>query len=80
MMEKLKLYNGVEMPIIGFGVFQINDHQMCEEAVYNAIKVGYRMIDTAYMYGNEQAVGNAIARAINDKLVTRQELFIVTKI
>ena len=80
MMEKVKLYNGVEMPIIGFGVYLINDHQMCEEAVYNAIKVGYRMIDTAYFYGNEQAVGNAIARAINDKLVTRQELFIVTKI
>ena len=79
-MEKLKLYNGVEMPIIGFGVYQINDHQVCEEAVYNAIKIGYRMIDTAYLYGNEQAVGNAIARAINDKLVTRQELFIVTKI
>ena len=79
-MEKLKLYNGIEMPIIGFGVYQINDHQVCEEAVYNAIKVGYRLIDTAYLYGNEQAVGNAIARAINDKLVTRQELFVVTKI
>lgn len=79
-MEKLKLYNGVEMPIIGFGVYQINDHQECEDAVYNAIKVGYRMIDTAYLYGNEQAVGKAIARAINDKLVTRKDLFIVTKI
>lgn len=79
-MEKVKLYNGVEMPIIGFGVYLINDHKVCENAVYNAIKVGYRMIDTAYFYGNEQAVGNAIARAINDKLVTRQELFIVTKI
>ena len=71
-MEKVKLYNGVEMPIIGFGVYLINDHKVCEDAVYNAIKVGYRMIDTAYFYGNEQAVGNAIARAINDKLVTRQ--------
>ena len=79
-MEKLKLYNGVEMPLIGFGVYQINDHQVCEEAVYNAIKIGYRMIDTAYLYGNEQAVGKAIARAINDKLVTRQDLFVVTKI
>ena len=79
-MEKVKLSNGVEMPIIGFGVYLINDHQVCEDAVYNAIKVGYRMIDTAYLYGNEQAVGKAIARAINDKLVTRQELFIVTKI
>ena len=79
-MEKLKLYNGVEMPIIGFGVYQINDHQVCEDAVYNAIKVGYRLIDTAYLYGNEQAVGKAIARAINDKIVTRQELFVVTKI
>ena len=79
-MEKLKLYNGIEMPIIGFGVYQIDDHQVCEDAVYNAIKVGYRLIDTAYLYGNEQAVGNAIARAINDKLVTRQELFVVTKI
>lgn len=79
-MEKLKLYNGIEMPIIGFGVYQIDDHQVCEDAVYNAIKVGYRLIDTAYLYGNEQAVGKAIARAINDKIVTRQELFVVTKI
>ena len=79
-MQKLKLCNGVEMPIIGFGVYQIDNHQVCEDAVYNAIRVGYRLIDTAYIYGNEQAVGNAIARAINDKLVTRQDLFVVSKI
>lgn len=68
------------MPLEGFGVFQIPDMAQCEEVVYNAIKVGYRLFDTAAAYFNEEAVGKAIARAIADGLTTREELFIVTKL
>ncbi|MBQ9045538.1 MAG: aldo/keto reductase [Oscillospiraceae bacterium] len=79
-MEYVTLNTGAKMPLEGFGVFQIPDMQQCEEVVYNAIKVGYRLFDTAASYFNEEAVGKAIARAIADGLVTREELFIVTKL
>ena len=79
-MEYVTLNTGAKMPLEGFGVFQISDMQQCEEVVYNAIKVGYRLFDTAASYFNEEAVGKAIARAIADGLVTREELFIVTKL
>ena len=79
-MEYITLNTGAKMPLEGFGVFQIPDMQQCEEVVYNAIKVGYRLFDTAASYFNEEAVGKAIARAIADSLVTREELFIVTKL
>ena len=79
-MEYITLNTGAKMPLEGFGVFQIPDVQQCEEVVYNAIKVGYRLFDTAASYFNEEAVGKAIARAIADSLVTREELFIVTKL
>ena len=59
-MQKLKLNNGVEMPILGFGVFQIPDPIECERCVINAINIGYRLFDTAVSYMNEWAVGNAI--------------------
>ena len=59
-MQKIVLNNGVEMPILGFGVFQIADLAECERSVRDAIDVGYRPIDTASSYGNEEAVGNAI--------------------
>ena len=59
-MEKIKLYNGVEMPIIGFGVFQIPDYNEAKRAVLTALEAGYRLIDTAQAYMNEQAVGDAI--------------------
>jgi len=75
-MQKIKLNNGVEMPIIGFGVFQIADQKECEQSVYDAISVGYRSIDTAASYMNEEAVGNAIKRSS----VAREELFITTKL
>ena len=75
-MEKVKLNNGVEMPILGFGVYQMRDLEECEEAVYEAIKAGYRLIDTAAVYGNEEAVGKAIKRSG----VPREELFITTKL
>ena len=70
------LNNGVEMPLLGFGVFQINDAEECESSVYEAIRAGYRLIDTAAAYGNEAAVGNAIKRSG----VAREELFVTTKL
>lgn len=75
-MEKVKLNNGVEMPILGFGVYQIADAQECERSVLDAIEVGYRSIDTAAAYGNEEAVGNAIKKSG----IAREELFITTKL
>ena len=79
-MEYVTLNTGAKMPLEGFGVFQIPDMAQCEEVVYNAIKVGYRLFDTAASYFNEEAVGKAIKRAIADGLTTREELFIVTKL
>lgn len=70
------LNNGIKMPIAGFGVFQIPDLEECERAVLDAIEVGYRLIDTAQAYGNEEAVG----RAIQKTSVPREELFITTKV
>lgn len=61
-MQNVTLNNGVEMPIIGFGVYQIDD-DVCEESVYNALMEGYRLIDTAAVYENEEAVGRAIKRS-----------------
>jgi len=75
-MENIKLNNGVEMPILGFGVYQIADAAECEQSVLDAIKVGYRSIDTAAAYGNEEAVGNAIKKSG----VAREKLFITTKL
>ncbi|MGA6119522.1 aldo/keto reductase [Sphingobacterium anhuiense] len=75
-METIKLNNGVEMPVLGFGVFQIPDAAVCEESVINAIETGYRLIDTAASYGNEKAVGEAIKKSA----VSRDELFITTKL
>lgn len=74
MMQKIRLSNGVEMPLEGFGVFQISEEQ-CELAVCQAIQTGYRLIDTASSYQNEKAVG----RAIQASSVPREELFITTK-
>lgn len=79
-MEYITLNTGAKMPLEGFGVFQISDMAQCGEVVYNAIKVGYRLFDTAAAYFNEEAVGKAISRAIADGLTTREELFIVTKL
>jgi 2,5-diketo-D-gluconate reductase A len=70
------LNNGVRMPLLGFGVFQIADLAECERAVTDALSVGYRLLDTAASYGNEEAVGNAIKRSG----VPREELFITTKL
>jgi 2,5-diketo-D-gluconate reductase A len=75
-MEKLVLNNGVEMPILGFGVFQVTDLAECERSVLEAIDTGYRLIDTAASYMNEEAVGKAIKRSG----VPREDLFITTKL
>lgn len=79
-MEYFTLNNGTKMPAEGFGVFQIPDQKECEEVVYNAISTGYRLIDTAAAYMNEEAVGRAVKRAIADGLVKREDLFITTKV
>jgi diketogulonate reductase-like aldo/keto reductase len=75
-MQKIKLNNGVEMPILGFGVFQVKDLDECERSVVDAIETGYRLIDTAQSYGNEEAVGKAIKRSG----IKRDELSITTKL
>ena len=79
-MENLKLSNGVEMPLEGFGVFQVPNPEECKNAVLEAIKAGYRLIDTAAIYMNEKAVGEAIKQAISEGIVKREELFITTKL
>lgn len=79
-MEFVTLNTGAKMPIEGFGVFQVPDAAVCEQAVYDAIKTGYRLIDTAQAYMNEAAVGKAVHRAIADGLVSREELFVTTKL
>jgi 2,5-diketo-D-gluconate reductase A len=75
-MEYVTLNNGVKMPILGYGVYQIHDPAECERCVLDAISVGYRSIDTAQVYQNEDAVG----RAIKKSGVSREELFITTKV
>lgn len=80
-MEYIKLNNGVEMPLLGFGVFQVPDLAECERSVIDAISVGYRLIDTAASYGNEEAVGQAIKKCGRSAdAVNREELFITTKV
>ena len=79
-MKYATLNTGANMPLEGFGVFQIPDAAECERVVYDAIKTGYRLLDTAAAYMNEEALGKAVKRAIGDGLVTREELFITTKV
>ncbi len=79
-METVKLNNGKEMPLVGFGVFQVPDLAQCEEVTYLAIKNGYRLLDTAAAYLNEKAVGKAVKRAIDEGIVEREDLFITTKV
>ena len=75
-MKTVKLNNGVEMPILGFGVYQIPDYDECKRAVLDALETGYRLIDTAAAYFNEKAVGDAI----KESGINRKELFITTKL
>ena len=74
-MQTVKLNNGIEMPVLGYGVFQVSPEE-CERCVLDAIGAGYRLIDTAQAYYNEEGVGNAVARCG----VSRDELFLTTKV
>ena len=78
-MQMIKLNNGVTMPQLGYGVYQIPPKETAQ-AVYEAIKAGYRLIDTAAIYGNEKETGLGIKRALDEGLVTRAELFITSKL
>ena len=75
-MQFTTLNNGVTMPMLGFGVYQMNDAAACEAAVAEALRVGYRLIDTAAAYGNEESVGRAIANSG----IPREEIFVTTKL
>lgn len=75
-MQNVTLNNGVKMPVLGFGVYQIPDHAQCRRAVADALEVGYRLIDTAAAYFNEEAVG----AAIRESGIPREELFLTTKL
>ena len=75
-MEYVNLHNGVVMPKLGFGVYQIKDLEECERVVFDAIQIGYRLFDTAQRYHNEEAVGNAILKS----KIPREEFFITTKV
>ncbi len=75
-MKQIQLNNGITMPMLGFGVFQITDEKECEASVLTALKTGYRLIDTAACYGNERAVGNAIKKSA----IPREEIFISSKV
>lgn len=75
-MEYLELYNGVKIPQLGFGVFQIPDYNEAKKAVHSALKIGYRLIDTAQSYMNEKAVGDAI----KESGIQRKDIFITSKI
>lgn len=79
-MDFVTLNNGVKMPRLGFGVFQVPDGNVAEQAVYDAVCSGYRLIDTAAAYQNEESVGRAVARAVSEGIVKRVDLFITTKL
>lgn len=74
-MQTVKLSNGVEMPILGYGVYQVTPEE-CERCVSDALSMGYRMVDTAQAYANEEGVGNAVKKSG----IPREELFLVTKV
>ncbi|MBO4867033.1 MAG: aldo/keto reductase [Ruminococcus sp.] len=74
------LNNDIKMPMLGYGTFQVTDAAECKNSVLEAIRAGYRLIDTAQAYGNEEAVGAGIKAALDEGLCTRSELFITTKV
>ncbi|MBQ9009906.1 MAG: aldo/keto reductase [Clostridia bacterium] len=78
-MEYVKLNNGIQIPMEGFGVFQVRDKEECRRSVLDAIRAGYRLIDTAASYTNEDAVGEAVREAVAEGICTREELFITSK-
>lgn len=78
-MEHLTLTGGVKMPLIGLGTFKVTDHDECAKSVLAAIRAGYRLIDTAQAYRNEEAVGDGIRAALAEGLCAREDLFVTTK-
>lgn len=78
-MEYAVLNNNLKMPMEGFGVFQVRDKEECKQSILCAIRAGYRLIDTAASYTNEDAVGEAVREAIEEGICTREELFITSK-
>lgn len=79
-MQYIKLNNGIEMPMLGLGVFRVPDKTECKNSILAAIRAGYRLIDTATAYTNEDAVGDAVREAIAEGICTREELFITSKL
>jgi D-xylose reductase len=77
--ETVKLASGFSMPVVGFGLWKV-DQKTTADIVYAAIQTGYRLFDGAYDYANEKEAGEGIRRAIKDGLVTREEVFITTKL
>ena len=77
--RSIKLNSGFEMPVLGLGTWTLTG-ETCENAVYEALKSGYRLIDTARYYGNESEVGKAVARAIKEGICKREEIFVTTKL
>ncbi|MGN1022399.1 MAG: aldo/keto reductase, partial [Lachnospiraceae bacterium] len=75
----MQLNTGYEMPQLGIGTFMLSD-RVAEDAVYWALRDGYRLIDTAKIYGNERGVGRGIQRAIREGIVRREEIFVTTKL
>ena len=75
----LRLLSGQEMPIVGFGIYQIPKEETTE-VLYNAIKNGYRLIDSASIYHNEKEAGVAIKRCIDEGIITREDLFVTSKL
>lgn len=73
------LNNGNTIPVVGIGTYSLRG-STCVDAIYSAIKQGYRLIDTAYMYGNEKEVGQAVRKAIKDGLIKREDIFVITKL
>lgn len=78
-MEYVTLNNGVQMPMVGYGVFEIPAEQTAE-CVFNALETGYRLIDTAQAYYNEKEVGDGIQRAIKELGIRREDIFLTTKV
>ncbi len=74
--RNIVLNNGVKMPLLGFGVYRITDQKVCEDSVLEALNAGYRLIDTAALYLNEEAVGRAIKRS----KIPREEIFVTSKV
>ncbi|CCE82705.1 Piso0_002446 [Millerozyma farinosa CBS 7064] len=75
----IKLNSGYEMPLVGYGCYNVNE-ESCADTIYNAIKIGYRLFDTAQNYGNCKKVGQGINRALDEGLVARDELFVTSKL